>query len=79
MRDGDPREALVAGPTGLEAYQRLIPVARELLRPDGYLLVELGLGQAEEVRELASQAGFRAGELRPDLQGIPRVLAVTRA
>jgi release factor glutamine methyltransferase len=74
VRDHDPREALVAGPTGLEAYAALIPVARRLLRPAGRIVLELGFGQAEAVRRIALDAGFTNVELRDDLRSIPRIL-----
>jgi release factor glutamine methyltransferase len=78
VRDHDPREALVAGPTGLEVFAELFPAAFALLRPDGYLIAEIGRGAEGRVRELAGAAGFRAIELRPDFQGIPRVLVAER-
>ena len=41
----EPRSALYAGPTGLEIYQRLIPQARKVLKPRGWLMLEIGYGQ----------------------------------
>jgi release factor glutamine methyltransferase len=78
VREHDPREALVPGPTGLEAYAELIPAARSLLRKGGQLVVELGAGQSERVGEWVSAGGFGVGELRLDLNGIPRVLVATK-
>jgi release factor glutamine methyltransferase len=74
VRDHDPRAALVAGPTGLEAYAALLPAASGLLRPGGHLVLELGCGQDRAVRSLAASAGFEIVEVLPDLRGIPRVL-----
>ena len=78
VRDHDPREALVPGPSGLEAYAELIPVARRLLRPGGQLVVELGAGQSDRVAEWVSAGGFKVTGLRPDLNGIPRVLVAEK-
>jgi release factor glutamine methyltransferase len=78
VRDHDPREALVAGPSGLEAHRALVLAAFDLLRPDGVLISEIGHGQAEAVTELADAAGFRGIELRSDFQSIPRVLVAER-
>jgi release factor glutamine methyltransferase len=78
VRDHDPRRALVAGPSGLELYEALLPSARRLLLPGGVLLLELGQGQADAVRERARAGGFRGIEVRPDLRGIPRVLRAVR-
>lgn len=80
VRDHDPKSALVAGEHGLEAYRALIPQARLLLRPGGRLLLELGKGQATEVRALAAAVGFASLQVKPDLNGIPRLLtAVLRS
>ena len=78
VRDHDPREALVPGPTGLEAYAELIPVARRLLGPGGQLVVELGAGQSDRVGEWVSAGGFTVAGVRPDLNGIPRVLVARK-
>ena len=79
VRDHDPREALVAGPTGLEAYAALVPAAAALLVPGGHLLVELGQGQAEAVRRLLGPSDWTILGVRPDMQGIPRVLVARRS
>jgi release factor glutamine methyltransferase len=51
-----------------------------LLLPAGRLLLELGAGQAAEVRALAVAAGFDDVQVKPDLNGIPRLLtAVLRS
>jgi release factor glutamine methyltransferase len=69
----EPREALVAGPTGLEAIEAIAAGAPAHLEPGGTLLVEVGEGQAG-----AAAAAFRAAGLEPlghraDLAGTPRV------
>jgi len=74
VREYDPKAALVGGATGLEPYAPLLKAARDLLRPEGLLVLEVGFGQAEEVKTIASAAGFRAIRIEPDLRGIPRVV-----
>jgi len=78
VRAHDPRAALVPGPTGYEAYRVLAPVSHELLRPRGRLLLELGDGQADEVRDLVRRAGFGELSVTRDLRGIERVLAAVK-
>ena len=78
VRDHDPREALVPGPTGLEAYRQLAPAAFALLCDGGSLVLELGAGQAAEVTELSQAAGFRKMAIHPDLNGIERVLVAEK-
>jgi release factor glutamine methyltransferase len=74
VRDHEPRMALVAGPTGLEAYDAIARAARGLLAPGGWLALELGWKSERGVRGLLSRHGFAEIEVRPDVQGIPRVL-----
>jgi release factor glutamine methyltransferase len=75
VEDYEPRNALFAGPTGLEIYQRLIPQAKRHLRPGGWLLLEIGAGQQAAIQELLS--GWTEVRFVNDLQGIPRV-AISR-
>jgi release factor glutamine methyltransferase len=75
----EPREALLAGPDGLDAYRAVIPECAPLLsryaeQMRGALAVEVGEGQAEAVAELMGQAGLDEVETRRDLAGIERVV-----
>ena len=75
----EPREALLAGPDGLDAYRSFIPgCGRASSRYPGQssttLAVEVGDGQAQAVRSLFEEAGFGAVETRRDLAGIERVV-----
>ena len=75
IRDYEPREALVAGPDGLEAialHRARRPSPR--CEPGASLALEVGAGQADAVAELVRDAGFRQVELRRDLAGIERVV-----
>ena len=72
VSDYEPHPALYAGPTGLEVYERLIPEARKVLKPGGWLLLEIGFGQQPAVEALLR--GWRSVSVVHDLQGIPRVL-----
>ena len=77
VADYEPRSALYAGPTGLEAYERLIPQARAILKSGGWLMMEIGHGQRPALQALLegwSEVGFV-----PDLQGIPRVVQARKA
>jgi release factor glutamine methyltransferase len=75
----EPREALLAGPDGLDAYRSLIPECAPLLsryaeRMRGALAVEVGEGQAGAVAELMRSAELGEVETRRDLAGIERVI-----
>jgi release factor glutamine methyltransferase len=70
----EPREALVAGPTGLEAIERLLgELALAPMQPSAVAL-EVGEGQAATVAELVRRAGYGQVGVRPDLAGIDRVV-----
>jgi release factor glutamine methyltransferase len=74
----EPRSALDGGPDGLTAYRVLLTELPRLLNPEGVAILELGAGQARTVSELATVAGL-ASELRHDLAGVPRAIALRHA
>jgi release factor glutamine methyltransferase len=76
VSDYEPRSALYAGPTGLEVYKRLIPQARKVLKPEGWLLLEVGYGQSPALLRLLSD--WTEVSFQNDLQGIPRVAVARR-
>jgi len=78
VRDHEPRDALVPGPTGLEAHATLATTARRILRPGGSVILEVGWTQAEAVGVLLGGHGFEAISTRRDFAGIARVV-VARA
>jgi release factor glutamine methyltransferase len=72
----EPRGAVFAGPTGIEVIERLIPQAREALKPGGWLVMEISGTIAERVRGLLS--GWSEVQIANDLQGIPRVVSAQK-
>ncbi len=77
IRDHEPREALVAGPTGTEVVERLLEQAPEHLPPGGVLAAEIGDTQAERVLDAARRCfpGARSCVMK-DLGGRDRMLVV---
>ena len=72
----DPSRALDGGAHGLDCYRTSAGQAPRLLKPDGHLVVELGIGQEPAVATLFRAAGLTPSPARPDLSGIPRALHV---
>jgi release factor glutamine methyltransferase len=72
VRKFEPRNAVFAGPTGVEVIARLIPQACAALKPGGWLVLEVSGTIAEEVRNLLKD--WKEVSIRPDLQSIPRVV-----
>jgi len=74
VRDFDPHLALDGGADGLDAYRAIVPAAAQLLAPGGWLVMEIGAGQAREVVALVDEARYAEAEVRCDLAGIERVV-----
>lgn len=79
VREHEPREALVAGRTGLEALEEIVTGAPEWLVPEGALVCEIAPHQARKATVMARDAGFAAAEVKLDLAGRDRVLVARRA
>jgi len=73
VRDWEPPVALFAGETGLDVYARIVADAPRILKPGGWLVMELGFGTLNAVRQLLG--GWDDVQIEPDLAGIPRVIA----
>ena len=77
IREYEPAVALYGGPTGNEIYQRLIPEAARVLRPGGWLIMELGWKSLDTVKAMFDARWHNVEDVA-DLAGIPRVLAAQR-
>jgi release factor glutamine methyltransferase len=76
VRKFEPRSAVFAGTSGVEVIEKLIPAAREALKPGGYLILEISGTIAERVRELLRD--WDSPTITPDLQKIPRVASAQK-
>jgi release factor glutamine methyltransferase len=70
----EPREALVAGPTGLEAIEAVLEELEASGTEAAVIALEVGDGQAMRVGELVHGAGWTTVDVRRDLAGIERVV-----
>jgi release factor glutamine methyltransferase len=70
----EPRDALLAGPDGLDVIRDLIPAAADVLVRGGTLAIEVGQGQSRAVEHLFERSNFTHVETTRDLAGIPRVV-----
>ena len=78
VRDHEPLVALSPGPDGLSVIRRLLSEAPAYLKPNGYMLMEIGFDQGEKVRSLIDPTVWSLVEVRPDLQSIPRIVVLQR-
>lgn len=75
----DPRLALDGGADGLAVIEKLIRRAATCLETGGWLLMEIGHGQAGRVLAMLNNGPWRQAHVRPDYAGIPRVVEAIRA
>ncbi len=76
----EPQLALAGGADGLDFYRRLIREAADYLKPDGFMALEVGAGQAAAVAELAAaQPLMHCSAVLKDYGGIDRVVILTRS
>ncbi len=79
VRGFAPAQAHFGGPDGLLVIRTLGPEAAAALRPSGWLVMEIGAGQSEDVAALLQESGdFVLHHIRHDLQDIPRVVVARR-
>jgi release factor glutamine methyltransferase len=79
LLEREPIEAFDGGPYGISVHQRLVREAIDLLRPGGWLLFEIGLGQERQVKLLFDRARAYADlEFIADADGQPRVAVARR-
>ena len=74
VRDFEPAAALTDGGTGLSIIEKIVLEAPKYLRPGGFLLMEIGFGQAEKAAQMFASAIWPGFEILPDLQSIPRIV-----
>lgn len=69
----EPQIALFADENGLRFYREIVAHAPEYLKPNGYLLFELGIGESESVKEFMEK-DFTDIAVEKDLAGIDRII-----
>ena len=76
VRKFEPRNAVFAGETGLEVIHRLVPQAYEVLKPGGWLVMEISGTIVGSTKQAVSS--WENVQVLPDLQSIPRVLSAQK-
>ena len=71
--EDEPLDALVSGPTGIEAIQYIIENAKNHIKPSGWLFIEHGYNQAIILKDLFEKNGYQHIEHANDIHGIHRV------
>jgi len=74
VREYEPSWALDGGKDGMKFYKSIIKYWKALIRPGGFLVFEVGEGQAESVKEMLLTGGFRSVSSRFDTINVERVV-----
>ena len=75
VRDWENPQALYTQDEyGIEFYEKILKNAKEHILNDGYVVFEIGLGQAERVSELIKSAGMAVQNIVKDMNSIERVI-----
>ncbi|MGH9270838.1 MAG: N5-glutamine methyltransferase family protein [Ilumatobacteraceae bacterium] len=75
-----PREAFDAGPYGIGIHRRVARETPTLLRAGGWLAMEIGVGQYDQLAQLIDRSRrYDNTEVSRDRDGEPRVIAARRA
>ncbi len=78
VKDHEPASALFAGEDGLDDYRKLAQTLPTLLKPAGRAVIELGIGQADDVSKIMKDAGLQVLGRPKDLSGIERCLVLAK-
>jgi release factor glutamine methyltransferase len=70
----EPWNALDGGKDGLDFYRKIIPSARNYLKNNGLLMLEIGNGQINDITDMIEGAGYSQIKIKKDLAGIERIV-----
>lgn len=74
VRMYEPHTALDGGEDGLDFYRQIVKISPLLLRKDGFIAFEIGIGQENDVKAILEENGFYDVEIIRDLCGVNRVV-----
>lgn len=75
VKDHEPLNALDGGRDGLDFYRTIVEKAADFLKPEGFLLVEIGHDQGEDMRKMLKDSGkYSPAVVIKDLPGRDRVV-----
>ena len=70
----EPLLALDGGIDGLDFYKKIIKQAKEYLNTNGFLALEIGYDQKEEVENILGKNGYKNIYSKKDLEGHNRII-----
>jgi release factor glutamine methyltransferase len=73
IKDWEPQDSLNGGEDGLDYYKFIIPAVKNYLNKGRYLMLEIGINQADAVKDMAEDTGLQDVSLKKDYAGIDRI------
>ena len=73
----DPKIALYAKNDGMAAYEQIAKNSIRLIKPNGKIYLEIGVGQSNQVIKIFEFFGWKFNRIDKDLSGLNRVLVFT--
>ena len=70
----DPLDALDGGEDGMQSYKKLAEISGGLISANGYIILEIGINQAQKVQDVFETCGFNCLKIIKDFSGIERCL-----
>lgn len=74
----EPQTALLAEDEGLEFYKAIINNYTPILKTGGAICFEVGFKQAQSVKKLLENSGYKNIKIKNDLNGIGRAVTATK-
>ena len=74
VKDYEPSSSLIGGEDGLYYIRKIISGAAKTLKPGGWCLLEIGMGQSPDVIKLFEASGFRNISSVRDINDIERLV-----
>ena len=78
VKDYDPHLALDGGKDGYGCYREIAGLVPLILQKGGYILLESGMGQAEDIMRIFLAQGLETVAVIPDLAGINRCVILKK-
>lgn len=79
IREHEPRTALDGGPDGLSVIKDLASDLWIVLKPDGFVFLEIGEDQGASVVALLKESGFGNLDIKQDLAGRDRIVCAAKS
>ena len=74
VKEYEPVSALTDGGDGLSYYRRLLSEGKAYIKENGFIALEIGIYQSEDVKQIAMDNGWKNIKIVKDYAGIDRVV-----